>query len=223
IPSAANPAAIEGLPPPIHNAYIDAFAASLRPVFLVAAAIAVLAFVLSWLLRETPLRKTAEAEGLGESFAMPRDANSLRELERIVTVLARRENRWRAYERLAARAGVSLTPQEIWLLARLDERALATAGTLAREFHADSAQIAAPLEELRRRSLVRAASGRQIELTSDGRATLDQLVTARRDALAELLAGWSPEEHPEIKALLSQLAQAFVREMPAPSRPDIGS
>ncbi len=223
VPSAANPAAIEGLPPRVHNAYIDAFAASLRPVFLVAAAIAVLAFVLSWLLREAPLRKTVEAEGLGESFAMPRDANSLRELERIVTVLARRENRWRAYERLAARADVPLSPQEIWLLARLDERASATAGTLAREFHAESGQISAPLEELRRRSLVRAAGGRQIELTSDGRATLDQLVTARRDALAELLAGWSPEEHPEVKALLSQLAQAFVSEMPAPARPDIVS
>ncbi|MGH6849689.1 MAG: MFS transporter, partial [Methylocella sp.] len=223
VPSAANPAAIEGLPPMVHNAYIDAFAASLRPVFLVAAAIAVPAFVLSWLLRDAPLRKTVEAEGLGESFAMPRDANSLREFERIITVLARRENRWRAYERLAARADVSLSPHEIWLLARLGERAPATAGTLAREFHADSAEIAAPLEELRRRSLVRAASGRQIELTSDGRATLDQLVIARRDALAELLAGWSPEEHPEVKALLSQLAQAFVSEMPAPARPDIAS
>ena len=55
-------------------------------------------FVLTWLLREVPLRKSAAAEGVAESFATPREAESLPELERIVATLARRENRWRVYE-----------------------------------------------------------------------------------------------------------------------------
>ena len=41
-------------------------------------------FLLTWLLCEVPLRKSAEAEGVAEHFAMPREAESLPELQRIV-------------------------------------------------------------------------------------------------------------------------------------------
>jgi MFS family permease len=61
LPTAANPAAIRRLPPAVHAPYIQAFTASLRPVFIFAAGVAVLAFVLSWMLREIPLRKTSAA------------------------------------------------------------------------------------------------------------------------------------------------------------------
>jgi len=49
---------------------------------------------------------------------MPRDATSLEELERIVTALAARENRWRVYADFAQRAGVDLPAAELWMLAR---------------------------------------------------------------------------------------------------------
>jgi len=65
LPAAANPAAIRRLPPAVHAPYIQAFTASLRPVFVFAAAVAVLAFVLSWLLREIPLRKTSASDVAG--------------------------------------------------------------------------------------------------------------------------------------------------------------
>ncbi len=61
IPRTADPAAIRHLPPPVHDAYVHAFAASLRPVFLVAAGIGATAFLLTWLLREMPLRKVTGA------------------------------------------------------------------------------------------------------------------------------------------------------------------
>jgi EmrB/QacA subfamily drug resistance transporter len=76
----AEPMALVALPPNQHGAYIAAVAAALAPVFLMAAAFAVFAFALSWLLREVPLRKTVAA-GVGESFAAPRPASSLNELE----------------------------------------------------------------------------------------------------------------------------------------------
>jgi len=56
IPKTINPAGIKHLPPRAHSAFADAFAAALHPVFLTAAGIAVLAFVLTWFLREVPLR-----------------------------------------------------------------------------------------------------------------------------------------------------------------------
>ena len=48
-----------------------------------------------------PLRGPARAETIGESFAMPRDATSLDELEQIVSRLQRRENRWQVYRTIA--------------------------------------------------------------------------------------------------------------------------
>jgi EmrB/QacA subfamily drug resistance transporter len=70
LPKTANPASVKQLPPAIHDAYVSAIAASLRPVFLVAAAVGVLAFGLTWLLREVPLR-TGRGGDVGEAFAAP--------------------------------------------------------------------------------------------------------------------------------------------------------
>lgn len=58
-PKNVSPSVVRSLPPVLHRAYIDAIAASLHPVFVVASGIAVFAFLLTWLLREVPLRATA--------------------------------------------------------------------------------------------------------------------------------------------------------------------
>jgi EmrB/QacA subfamily drug resistance transporter len=71
LPSTADPASIRHLPAGIHHVYVSVFAESLRPVFLVAAAVGVVAFCLSWFLREVPLRKTTgAAETAGETFGL---------------------------------------------------------------------------------------------------------------------------------------------------------
>ena len=76
IPAEANPEVVGHLPAAVRGPYITAFATALHPVFLVAAGIAVVGFALTWLLREVPLRQTARAEGVGESFASPRQDSS---------------------------------------------------------------------------------------------------------------------------------------------------
>jgi uncharacterized membrane protein len=71
LPKTATPALVKHLPPAVHDAYVSAFAVSLRPVFLVAAAVGVAAFLLTWLLREVPLRSSAGAgEAAGEAFGL---------------------------------------------------------------------------------------------------------------------------------------------------------
>ena len=116
-----DPESVRRLPLVLRADYVEAFAASLRPVFVAAAVISFGAFLLTWALKEIPLRKSAGAEGVAESFAMPREAESLPELERIVATLARRENHWRVYVDFARRAEVELDPAELWLLARLGD------------------------------------------------------------------------------------------------------
>jgi EmrB/QacA subfamily drug resistance transporter len=71
LPKTASPEAVQHLPPAIHDAYVSAFAASLQPVFVVGAAVGVAAFLLTWLLREMPLRHTTgAAETAGETFGL---------------------------------------------------------------------------------------------------------------------------------------------------------
>jgi EmrB/QacA subfamily drug resistance transporter len=56
IPKTVSPAVVRNLPPALHEAYTAAVAAALHPVFVVAASVSILAFCLTWLLREVPLR-----------------------------------------------------------------------------------------------------------------------------------------------------------------------
>ena len=74
-----NPAAIDKLPPAIRTPIRGAFSHSLETVFLVAVPFAVLAFVLSWLMKEIPLRTTAfnppsARRGDGNGDGPPEDA-----------------------------------------------------------------------------------------------------------------------------------------------------
>jgi EmrB/QacA subfamily drug resistance transporter len=198
IPSAVSPDLVAHLPPAVHSAYVQAFVDSLQPVFLAAAAVSFVGFLLTWLLREIPLRKSVEAEGVGGSFAMPRDAESLPEMERIVTTLARRENRWRVYDQLARRAQVDLDPAELWLLARLGESA---------EVDLAEPPVAAALARLHEDEL--AQDGR---LTAAGDAVYATVLEARRQGLCELLEGWAPEKHADAMALLPRRARALGSE-----------
>ena len=91
---------IDTLPPAIHGPYVAAYAEALQPVFFAAAAIAVLAFVFSWFLKELPLRQTVgdqnvDAAFLADLFAAPRNETSLHELANKLSLLARHENRRR--------------------------------------------------------------------------------------------------------------------------------
>ena len=85
------------------------------------------------------------AEGLSESFAMPRDATSIEEFERIVTTLLAHENRWRVYADLAERAQLDLPAPELWMLARLSERTPRTAQSLSNDLKVPLASLASPL------------------------------------------------------------------------------
>jgi EmrB/QacA subfamily drug resistance transporter len=59
-PRTPTPKNVKQLPPHVHDLYVRAFSASLHPVFVVAAAVGTVAFLLAWLLQEKPLRRTTE-------------------------------------------------------------------------------------------------------------------------------------------------------------------
>jgi EmrB/QacA subfamily drug resistance transporter len=200
----------------------DAYAEALTTVFLVAVPVVLLAFALTWLLREVPLRRTVETAGVGESFAIAKPDASYDEIARAVSVLARRDTRRGVYERLAARAGVELSPAAVWLLGRIDEQAPAAAEQVAERCGVAHERIAPALAELRERGMVAEDGDGLLALSPAGQATRERLQAARRDRLQELLAGWSPELHPELAGLLNRLADDLAHD-PGDALPKAGA
>jgi DNA-binding MarR family transcriptional regulator len=218
VPSAANPAVVHHLPAAIKTPYIAAFAAALQPVFVTAAVVAFAAFLLSWLLPELSLRQTAAAEGVGESFASPRDDSSERELERILSSLLEHEERQRVYEDLIDRSGVRVTPPEGWLLNRIAEHAPISVPALADGLRVSPERLREPLAGLTRRAYVTTDDALDLELTESGVHAREQLIAAGRAELCRLLDGWEPDQDEDMQPVLRRLAGALVVEMPAAGR-----
>jgi len=216
IPSTTSPAAIRALPTGVRDSYVHALTAALSPVFLVAAVISSVAFILALVLPDIPLRRTSEAEGIGEAFASPRDGDSERELERVLSVIARREERWRAYEELAAKAQVDLPPTELWTLCRLAEQAPASRQTIAATTGVDDGQLERALAGLGRGGLVADVNG-MYDLTPAGHRVFDVIVRVKRATLEELVRDWSPEDHAQLALMLDRLARSLASEMPTPA------
>jgi hypothetical protein len=153
---------------------------------------------------------------MGESFAMPRDATSLEELERIIALLVARENRWRVYADLARRTAIELPAPELWMLARLGERAPMTLASLSAELEIPQRKLAPPLDALCAHGIAEKNASGELQLTSAGLAMRDRIVAARRRNLADMLARWRPEQHPDVLALIEGMAQALTSDLPAP-------
>ncbi len=225
--SGASPAVLAQLPPAVHAGYIHAFAASLHTVFLIAVPITAVAFALTFLLKEVPLRKTSTAPNPADSLApssMPSERTSVEEISRALSVLANGSARHHLYERLAARVGLDLDPSSSWMLLRIHDNPDADADELARRLHLPRASLAPLISALAERGLVTPQApgdGRTpvpagtIGLTSAGDAAASSLVTARRDALRDFVQDWDPDDHAELAQLVTRLARYLIQE-PAP-------
>jgi EmrB/QacA subfamily drug resistance transporter len=210
IPAVANPKVVDHMAPAVHAPYVASFAASLKPVFLAATGVSLLAFLLSWLLREVPLRQTANTE-VGDSIPAPRADTSERELERIAGDLERREDRRRVYEELIARSGIHIEPVASWVLGRLAEREPVALDALAEQVGVSPGELSAPLGELEQSGYV--TGDGTLRLTPEGRRVVEELWAVRRARLHELLDGWGPGDA-ELSAAIDRLARALTLARP---------
>lgn len=210
-----NPIEIAKLAEPERSLYLAEFVHALHPVFHTAAAMAFVGFLLTLSIREVPLRTTITPESLTEAFPMPRDATSLDELKRIVTRITARENRWRVYERVAERIGLPLEPDELWLLARLGEtHGRATKADLEGRLEIGGTQCADLLGRLVAKGMATRSAAGLYELSGKGRAGYEHLLTRREQDLEEMLADWDRNEHPDVRAMMKELAKSFASTPP---------
>jgi hypothetical protein len=210
IPAAANPEIVKHLPPAVHAPYVESFAASLRPVFIAAGAISLLAFVLTWFLKEVPLRKTASAEGVAES-PVPREESSERELQRLAGNVVRRDRR-RLYEEVITRSGIDIDPTVSWTLGRIAEHEPISEPELVDSFHLSAVRTHACVEDLRERGYVEGDG--TLRLTPAGRSAVEYLWSVRRGVLGELLADWRQADGGDLDTAVDRLAHALVAEAP---------
>jgi DNA-binding MarR family transcriptional regulator len=211
--------------------YVEAFTVSLSTVFVVATAIALFGFLLTWLIPERPLRQTVAAASasngvgeVGEAFAMPADSGSEGYVLRGLTVLADRDVQRQHIQRIIERAGVDLSPVAASLLVRIDTQPGVPPETLGKARGIGAEDVRAAIAELRDRGLV-VEEGPSSDgaagvwtLTRPGCEALTKLIAARRAHLAELFADWGPARREEIAALLRRLADELVPDVQTEAR-----
>jgi EmrB/QacA subfamily drug resistance transporter len=206
------------LPPAARSAYQHAYVHSLSPVFLMAAIVAGLGFLLSWFLQERALRDApATSTGLEDGMAAPRAPDSLAEIERSLTRVTTREERERFRERVAERAGLTLSPGATWALVHIDEHGFPAAQSIAEREGASAERVASVISELTERGLVLAENGART-LTPAGAEHARRLLGARCDLLCESLADGDAERKPEVAELLARLSRELCGEPPVAAR-----
>ncbi len=215
-PVATTPADIAALPDAVRSLYHAAYAAALHPVFLTAAGLSALAFALTWALREIPLRETVSSaparSDMAYGFAMPRDATSLEELQQIIATATSKDNRGKALGRIIANLDVGLSPEEAWLLSRVAQRDGAVSANDLKG--ADAGSIAAVSDRLITRGLMRDMGKGELCTTPDGRAIFEKMVARFRIGLSEIVARWHPEDHEDVRQMLTDFARDLARTMP---------
>ncbi|MGW2841291.1 DHA2 family efflux MFS transporter permease subunit [Streptomyces sp. NPDC001493] len=203
---AADPRGIGQLPADLRPSVLDAFATSITDVFLYAAPVVLIAFVVAWFLKEDTLRGSVTAPDTTETLASnPVERSSYDECARALSVLATREGRREIYEKITARAGYDLLPAASWLLLRIKRHGAVEPARLADVTPLPLKVITDASRQLEERGLAR-RDGVQLVLTEPGAEAVVRLSRAREDSLAEMLGDWwGPGRPTDLVALVSEL------------------
>jgi hypothetical protein len=125
-----NAEAIAHLPAAERIAYAAAFTGAIDSVFLIAAMVGAVGFLLSWIMPEPPLRATVAESAAstgresGEAFGRQADENAaMAQLATALASLADRDARREHVAQIVERAGVTLTPLAAWLLYQIERHA----------------------------------------------------------------------------------------------------
>ncbi|MDV9193179.1 MDR family MFS transporter [Streptomyces sp. SR27] len=205
---AADPRAIASLPAELRPSVLHAYATSITDVFLYAAPVVLVAFVIAWFLKEDKLRASVTAPDTSETLASnPVERSSYDECARALSVLGSREGRKAVYETITARAGLDLLPAASWLLLRIRRHGTVEPDRLAETVPVPLRAITEASRQVEERRLV-TREGLQLVLTEEGVGVAVRLAAAREESLAELLGDWWGPDRPTDLVRLVELLTA---------------
>ncbi|KUN32073.1 disulfide bond formation protein DsbA [Streptomyces corchorusii] len=206
----ADPRGIAALPPPLRPAALHAYASAITDVFLYAAPVALLGFLLAWLLKEDRLRGSVTAPDVSETIPPnPVQRSSYDEVCRALSVLGTREGRREIYRKITERAGYDLLPAASWMLLRIRRYGSVEPAVLAERSPVPLQAVMAAARQVEERRLAE-RRGLDLVLTDAGREVAERLATAREESLAELLGDWW---HPGCSADLTELVRDLSGEL----------
>ncbi|MFF8937441.1 DHA2 family efflux MFS transporter permease subunit [Streptomyces paradoxus] len=202
----ADPRGIAALPPGLRPPALHAYAVSITDVFLYAAPVALLGFVLAWFLKEDRLRGSVTAPDVTETLASnPVQRSSYDEVCRALSVLGTRAGRREIYRKITARAGYDLLPATSWLLLRMRRYGSVEPGVLADTMPVPLTVIMEAARQAEERRLAE-RRGVDMVLTERGREVAGRLADAREESLAELLGDWwGPDRPTDLERLVREL------------------
>ncbi|MET9374811.1 MFS transporter [Streptomyces sp. NPDC002992] len=203
---AADPRAIAALPPELRPSVLHAYATSITDVFLYAAPVVLIAFVVAWFLKEDKLRGSVTAPDTSQTLASnPVERSSYDECARALSVLGSREGRKAIYEKITAKAGLDLLPAASWLLLRIRRHGTVEPARLAETTPVPLRAITEASRQVEERRLAR-REGLQLMLTDEGVEAAVKLARAREESLAELLGDWwGPDRPTDLVKLVEEL------------------
>jgi DNA-binding MarR family transcriptional regulator len=198
----------------LYTHYTEAVTHGVQSVLRFAVPVSLLALLFALILPELPLRRTIETAAAGEVGMSPEYGTSLDAIGVVLQRASARENRAEMYRDLGARAGIDLPASGVWLLCRLADHPASTVSDVAARAKVAPERIEPGVDSLVLAGLVdeRVQTGREREfqLTPSGRVAMEQVTEARRQGLTKMLEGWNPEEHPEVIAMVKELARALL-------------
>ncbi|MBL1104704.1 MFS transporter [Streptomyces sp. 5-8] len=202
----ADPRGIAALPPTLRPAALHAYATAITDVFLYAAPVALLGFLLAWFLKEDRLRGSVTAPDVSETIPPnPVERSSYDECCRALSVLGTREGRREIYRKITERAGYDLLPAASWLLLRVRRYGSVEPGVLAERTAVPIQVVMAAARQVEERRLAE-RQGLDLVLTDAGREVAERLAAAREQSLAELLGDWwRPGRSPDLTQLVREL------------------
>ncbi|AIR98158.1 MDR family MFS transporter [Streptomyces glaucescens] len=185
-----DPRGLAQLPPELRPAALHAYATAITDVFLYAAPVALVGFVLAWFLKEDRLRGSVTAPDVTETLASnPVERSSYDEVCRALSVLGTREGRREVYRTITARAGYDLLPAASWLLLRMKRYGWVEPAVLADRTVVPLGVLLEAARQVEERRLA-VREGLDLVLTERGHEVAERLAHAREESLAELLGDW---------------------------------
>ncbi|MEV8287109.1 MDR family MFS transporter [Streptomyces niveus] len=204
---ASDPRSVGSLPAAVRSGVLHSYATSITDVFLFAVPVVLVAFVVSWFLKEDKLRGSVTAPEATETLASnPVERSSRDECARALSVLGTREGRRRIYEKITERSGYDLLPAASWLLLRIRRHGVVEPARLADTTPVPLSVINDASRQIEERGLAR-RDGVGLVLTEHGLDVARVLARSREESLAELLGDWwGPDRPTDLVRLVEELS-----------------
>ncbi len=212
----ATPAQLHALDPSVIAPIVDAYAAALDRVFLWAAPVALVAFILALLLPQVKLSDDLQptASDLGEGFGLPESRNAEERIAQRVANLLYSRGRNGVLEMLH-QAALGLDEGRVWALVQVhglnQVGRPASVVMIARARAVPSILLQPAFDDLAERGLI-GGSPDDLRMTADGDALITRLSEAFRIWLLDNLTDVDASEVAAVDVVIKRIVRRVVRE-----------